>query len=458
MHLVSFPHFPYTGPLKAILTYNIITHRAGKYKHKIHFFKNVQDCRGYSNDAGLVFRNSLLNKRLFTPLSAGPYLASLFTPAWVTGTNVAPYIEFDIMGHHNLWQQCTAMQKDRDLSFDAFRGIAIIAVVAIHASATAFSWRYSPTGQWNFFFLVSFLQSLLFAVPALVFMSGYWSSKKSIKTLKDCKTFLMVKLSRILIPYIFWSLIFFGCTAIKTHNVNAHQIMFGLLLGGACTGYYFIVVIAQLYVLTPLLQHINRRSYGPILVFALNIISLLALYLSKVFNIIGHVPAYLPFYSWIIFYEIGLLVGNWDNKAIVRKNRWLLIFPAILVCLLILELEGLIILSKYDNLKFTISPMRYPLVLYSICIIFGFLYMRERFRYWPKFLVAIGNYSYGIYLIHILILGKVVSIVQKANIIYSLQPLYQFIVVLITVSTCFALIAITRKLLPKPFCRRVLGF
>jgi len=352
------------------------------------------------------------------------------------------------------------MQKDRDISFDAFRGIAIIAVVAIYAVRFGFSWRDSPTGQWNFLFLVGYQQLLNFAVPAFLFISGYWLSKKPIKSLEDYKTFLIRRFSRILIPYLLWSFILTGYVVVKTNDIDisVYGIILRLLTGGAAWGYYFIIVIAQLYILTPLLQYINRKSYGLILVLTLNIISLLALYLSRVFNIICHLPATLPFYSWIIFYEIGLLVGSSDNKIFATKKVRLFILPAILVCLLISELEGMLLLSGYSNLEFAISVIKYSSFLYSVCIIFGFLFLREHLPHFPRFLVVLGNYSFGVYLMHMIFLPPIAKVVQQSPIIYSFQPLYQFIVVTLTMLTCLVVIDITRRLLPRPFCVKVLGF
>jgi len=283
-------------------------------------------------------------------------------------------------------------------------------------------------------------------------------AKKPVRTLKDYKTFLIRRLSRVLIPYLFWSFILLGYAAIRTHDINGYKIIFKLLTGGTCLGYFFIVVIVQLYIMTPLLQYINRKPYGFILVLIFSIISLLALYLSRLFNIIWYLPASLPFYSWIIFYEIGLLVGNRDNKIFTSKNRCLFILPAILVSLLLSQLEAMTALSKYDNLGFAVSATKYSSILYSVCIIFGFLFVRERLKYCPKPLVKIGNYSFGIYLIHVPVLNKVVNAVQKSDIVYSFQPLYQFIVALITISICCVLISITRRLLPKSFYSKVLGF
>jgi len=352
------------------------------------------------------------------------------------------------------------MQRERDPSFDAFRGLAIIAVVAIHATFFGFSRGYSPTGGWNLF-LVAYCQLFGFAVPAFIFISGYWIAKKPIKSLEDYKTFLIRRLTRILIPYFFWSFILLGYAAIKTGDINVYQVIFKLMTGRACYPYYpyfFIIMIAQLYVITPLLHYINRKPYGLTLVLILNIIGLLLQYLSRLFKVIWYPAGTLPFYSWIIFYTIGLLIGSRDKKIFASKNMRVFILPAVLVSLLIAELEGIVVLSKYGNMFFAVSATRYSSFLYSTCIIFGFLYVRERFRYQPRFLVAIGNYSFGIFLIHMIVLNRVVNIVQKSNIIYSLQPLYQLAVVFITISLCFVVISITRKLLPKSFCHKVLGF
>jgi peptidoglycan/LPS O-acetylase OafA/YrhL len=348
----------------------------------------------------------------------------------------------------------TIMQKDRDISFDAFRGLAIITVVAIH------SWRCPTTGGWSLFFIVTYRQLLNFAVPAFIFISGYWMAKKPIRSLGDYRAFLTRRLSRILIPYLFWSSILLGYEAIKTHDIDVQQIIFKLLTGRATTIYFFIMVISQLYIITPLLQYINRKRYGLMLVLILNVISLLSAYLSRLyFNY--WIPVSSAFYSWVIFYEIGLVVDSSDNKIFAAKKVQLFILPAILVCLLISGLEASILLSKYDNLSaryFAVAPVKYSSFLYSVCIITAFLHIRKHLSHQPKFLAALGYYSFGIYLIHIPVLNQVANLVQKSSTIYSFQPLYQFIVVSITISICFAVISITRKLLPEPFCHKILGF
>jgi len=349
------------------------------------------------------------------------------------------------------------MRKDRDLSFDVFRGLAIIAVVAIHTFDTVFPWKSTAMGGWSLFFVVTYRQLLNFAVPAFIFISGYWASTKSIESLSDYRIFLIKRLPRVLIPYFFWSVILLGYAAIKENEFDVYQMIFKLLTGRATTIYFFIMVISQFYIITPLLQYINRKRYGLILVIILNVISLLSAYLGRLyFNY--WTPVSSAFYSWIIFYEIGLLVGSSDSKKFAAKKTLFFILPAVLVCLLISAQEASILLSRYNDSYFAIAPVKFSSFLYCVCIIIAFLHIKKYLSSQPKLLAALGYYSFGIYLIHMPILYWIVNLVRKSSTIYSFQVLYQFIVVLITIAICFILIDVARKLLPESFCHKVLGF
>ncbi len=350
------------------------------------------------------------------------------------------------------------MQQDRDLSFDAFRGLAMAAVIAAHGFGTVYPDGCPSIGKWNFYFLLAYVQPLLFTVPALFFMSGYWSSKRPISSLRDYRGFLARKLSRLLIPYLFWSLVILGYGAVKTEKLDVHEIVRRLLTGGASYPYYFIIALVQLYLLTPLLHYVNHRPRGPMLIFALAVASLTAVYLSRVYGVIFHLPMYLPFYSWIVYYELGLLAATNPDKALFPGKVRRFIVPAVLVCLLVSEIEAAALVSKCKNLPFAISPVKYSTFSYSACVIAAFLAARESINRWPKFLVRCGNYSFGIYLIHLPVLHQVAELVRRYEAIYLFQPLYQVTITVLTLSFCLVVIGLARKVLPKTFCVRILGF
>ena len=348
--------------------------------------------------------------------------------------------------------QPTLMQEKRDLSFDAFKGVAIIAVVAIHAIYVAGS-PYSPA-------FVYYRQLLNFSVPLFFFIAGYWSSKARIESLKDYTNFLSGRLSRILVPYFFWSAILFGYAAYCSGSIDLYQIIFKLFTGGACLGYYFAIAIAQVYILTPVLQYINRRfgwyGFASVLIFGLAIYFIL--YLSRLYEVIGHLPWALPFYTWIIYYEIGLFLPSRYAGTITPPKFRVYIHLAVPVSLIILLMEISFMLFRGNRLDFVVSPVKYSTLLYSVCVILLLFSFKDIFSRLPKLIYKLGYYSYGIYLIHVTVLVWAATFIRRINIISSFQPLLQLVLVAVTIMMCIVIISVSHKLLPNSFCRKVLGF
>jgi surface polysaccharide O-acyltransferase-like enzyme len=349
------------------------------------------------------------------------------------------------------------MPKDRDLSFDAFRGLAIIAVVAIHA--------VNPSVSPHSFAYLLYRQMLNFGVPAFFFISGYWASKRPIQSFGDYTAFLKRRLLRVLVPYLFWSSTLFVYLFITTWEINGFKMIYTLLTGGAFIGYYFIIALVQLYVITPILQYINRRLHicGFILILLFGMISLFVLYLSQIFNFIGHLPAALPFYTWIIYYELGLFMGDSRIEALSAAKTRLYLLLAVLVFWLISPAEVTLILSRRSDPAFAaylgqFSLFLFSSCLYSLCVIFAFLSVKEHFGRLPKLLNALGRYSFGIYLIHPIILDRLVAGFQKLGVAGSANAVYQLALVTGTLAICLILIIVARKLLPEFIYSKILGF
>jgi surface polysaccharide O-acyltransferase-like enzyme len=347
----------------------------------------------------------------------------------------------------------TLIQEKRDLSFDAFKGIAIIAVVAIHAIYAGGS-PYSPA-------FVYYRQLLNFSVPLFFFIAGYWSSKTKIESLRDYTHFLSGRLSRILVPYFFWSAIWLGYAAYCSGNIDLYQIVFKLFTGGACLGYYFAIAITQVYILTPVLQYINRRFgwCGFAIITLFGLAAFFMLYLSRYFEVIVHLPWALPFYTWIIYYEIGLFLPARYTQTIASPKFRVYIYLAFPISLLILLTEISFILYRGGHFDFALNPVKYSTFLYSICVILAFFSFKDIFSRLPtKLIYQIGYYSYGIYLIHVMVLAQAAAFIRRINFISSFQPVLQLILVAVTIMMCIVIINVSHKLLPNAFCRKVLGF
>lgn len=353
----------------------------------------------------------------------------------------------------------------RDESFDALRGIAIIAVVAIHASSYIFGSETFSLDSNGFNVALLYRQTLNFAVPVFLFISGYWMSNKKVDSFEEYKQFLIQRLKRIVVPYLFWSIFILSIVATRTQVFDVQEILFKLLTGGAIGPYYFIVLIAQFYILTPIFQRVNKNSYGFILILLINLLSLSFSYFTRLYfgsSFFSSLSVYaMPFYAWIIFYELGILYRNVDKHKI-SKHAATLIVISIIFALTMSLFEAKIIFIKYNNLEFAASAVKFSSFLYSGCFITGFLYIRQKVSKWSNLLVSLGNYSFGIYLIHMPVLWIVNDFLKetffKEGIHYTIQPIFQFIVVFMTVMICYVFMFTSKKILPRSIHKTLLGF
>lgn len=266
-----------------------------------------------------------------------------------------------------------------------FRGVAIIAVVMIHTT---------PAGQWQIF-CKPFIN---FAVAAFIFLSGYLTKTDNDNWLK----FYTRRISRVLVPYIIWTVIY-SIPDIRSAGMSA--LVKNLLCANATTTLYYIFVYIQFVLLTPLLGKLAKSPYRNLgwLIAPLSVI------LFKYIPVFGgieqgkHIQLFWndACLGWFTFYYLGLILGNRiiDRKFNVR-------YLAILYCAsLLLQIAEGYLWYKTDPAGCG-SQLKLTSILSSsifILLIYGVLLNRN---HQPKsrLLCMIGDYSFGIYLVHMMFL------------------------------------------------------
>ncbi|MCA1990764.1 MAG: acyltransferase [Coleofasciculus sp. S288] len=350
------------------------------------------------------------------------------------------------------------MEKQRDFSFDALRGIAIIAVVVIHATSLSLDSVEVKSG--NYFFLIAFRQLFYFAVPAFFFISGYWNANYTIASVEHYKIFLIKRLNRILIPYLTWSSLLILASSIHDQSFSISKAAFSLITGGASGPYYFIIALTQVYALTPIIKYLSKSFWGNTLIVLISFANLSLIYILQLhFNFSIDFRVYgLLFSTWIIFYSIGIILGSKERKNLRFSNKSIWILFGILLSLTLSTLESFYFLFNYPNVSFVSSAVKFSSFTYSFFIILGFMALRERVQVWSNLIVQLGEYSFGIYLIHMISMVKINYIMKYFTLVNSFQPIYQVVIVFLTILSCYGAIAITRKLLKRSFSSNVLGF
>lgn len=310
------------------------------------------------------------------------------------------------------------------------RAIAIIAVVMIHTT---------PAGQWQVF-CKPFIN---FAVATFIFLSGYLTKADNENWLK----FYVRRITRVLVPYIIWTVIY-SIPDIQSSGPSA--LVKNLLCANATTTLYYIFVYIQFVLLTPLLGKLAKSPYRQLgwLIAPLSVI------LFKYIPVFGDIQLgkHIQLFwnddclGWFTFYYLGLILGNRiiDRQFNIRNL-------AVLYC------ASLLLQMAEGYLWFTVDPagcgsqLKLSSILSSSIFLLITYYVLERCaprvnRGSPKpksrLLCTIGDYSFGIYLVHMMFLKGLQHLEFYSAIPY---PLTSLIVLSVSLIFCYACTAVMGK-------------
>ncbi len=278
------------------------------------------------------------------------------------------------------------MAKDRYLQ--AVRGLAIAAVVLIHClpvSDVAVALR--PFLNWG--------------VAAFIFLSGYLTSEEKIRR----GGVLSGRLKKTLIPYVVWSIAY---AALLNHS-GALGVAKALLAGSAAAQMYYVLVYAQLVVLTPLIYRLLRAC--PFVPYAVGILALVGREAAALAGIdLPQVQAI--FAVWLIFYVVGLDWDRWRGYVEGKAAHWAV---AVVVAIGIQEGFGFA-WSAFGDYNMATTQLKLSSMIASLAVIGLIMAVPAlwKLRVEGSFFAKLGDASWGIYLCHMFVvaaLGKVLTVI-----------------------------------------------
>ena len=292
-----------------------------------------------------------------------------------------------------------------------FRAFAIIAVVMIHST---------PMGMTQ----VVCRPLINFAVATFLFLSGYLTKTENDHWGAFCKR----RVTRVAIPYILWTVM------LTLGSGNLRQLPHNLLTAQAAGPLYYLLVYMQFVVLTPLLGKLARSRYQ----FLGWLVAPTALVVFKYYCMLtgqdepSHASLLMKdsCLGWFTFYYLGLLLGN----RIIEKHYQLKMLIVLYVLSLILQMAegyGWMMLGDGNygtqlKLSALLSSTLFLLIIYQL--------LNSRFDVRSRFLRLIGDYSFGIYLCHILVQKALTGHVAWHNAIP--YPVNAVIILLISLGCC----------------------
>lgn len=294
------------------------------------------------------------------------------------------------------------------------RVLATLSVILLHSSSGGiFSYNTIPH---SWYWICNITNSFgFFAVPCFVMLSGYLLLGRYDGNLMG---FMQKRFTRVWLPFTIWIGIYLAYRIFYEHHPNSIRVGIQKYLGGdVLFGHlWFVYMILGMYLLTPFLSKWLTLATKQEVYFFL----FLCFISAAIFPLITHLTGVKikfdlqNFGGYIGYYVAGYVLGNADTTAYKK------FYPIVFISFWILSAFG----NYYDTIthagKYQGNFYGYlsPNIIFDSVAIFLTFKHFFNIEILPKVTNLFDKYSYGIYLIHELVLRHL-SRVYHINWIYK---------------------------------------
>ncbi len=294
----------------------------------------------------------------------------------------------------------------RVIYFDYLRIIATMAVIAIHVSAQNF--RKVPVDSFDFFVFTFWDSIVRFAVPMFVMISGalFLNPQKTV-TFRD----LYAKYSlRMVTAFSFWSAVYLLYDFFIDHKKFDNTKDFIVSFAEGPYHLWFLFMIVGLYIIVPLLRKITESPEATryfLIVAAVFTILIPTLLLIPALSDFKDAFGKMKFH-FTLGYPCYFVAGYYLSKTeLSKKARRLLYALGLLAFLSTIVLSIVISKDRQKPYAALFENFTLNVALETIAV---FVFAKYNLNRMPKskrvqgLIFAFSKYSFGIYLVHILVL------------------------------------------------------
>lgn len=297
------------------------------------------------------------------------------------------------------------MYKERIFYLDVIRVFATFCIILCHTDVIQYDSVLFEKIKW-------FMGKC--GVPLFFILSGYLAFPFN----TGIEDYFKKKMNRIFFPFIFWVVVYLFV---------AKSLGFPLfesdLLNRASAHLWFVYIIIGLYLLVPVLSPFLEKASRSVLKFYLilwlitTIYPIIISYSNITFSEHNILYSLYYLYGYVGYFVLGFYLKKYDNTRILSLiyvlPMLLFSFTLIYVGFFVLNLQT-VVLSDYKGI---------PIVLYSIAI-FSLLKWAsvklETYSIVRKYIFLISESSFGIYLIHMLVVFYIYPFIFVSNVFPNL--------------------------------------
>lgn len=285
-------------------------------------------------------------------------------------------------------------------NIELLRTIAVIMVVAIHVCS--FNLRESTYGSlawWTSNIIDAFSRA---AVPLFVMISGFLLLDPS-KQIISVKDFFQRRVKRIGIPLVFWSFAYILIVLVFNHASDRPfryiEIIKSIYIGAPFYHMWYLYMLIGLYLITPLVQSfIIHYSFRTIFTYTIAFILLAAINCIEQKDLLDF-SSFFAFRTlpYIGYYLLGYCIG----KITISKKYTL---PLLIVSLLATILGNYFAGSATNYDTYFFRYLSVNVIIYTLSIFTLIMTFKPSAN---QLIISTSKYSFGIYLIHPLIIKPI---------------------------------------------------
>lgn len=282
-------------------------------------------------------------------------------------------------------------------SIDAIKSLAILGVILIHTTTRTL--EASNFNLVNFSWTLFLNQAMRFAVPLFMIISGF--VLELVRKEESYWSFIKRRFSKIFIPYILWSLIYY----LFIYTNNNDNLLEVLLTGNASYQLYFIPALLVFYLSFPLINKLIHNFSNKIILVLVACIGLFLLYKNyyiKAFDLGDEINAMILSY---VYFVIGVIAAN--NRIfiakITKKFNLFLSIPVVTLALYVFW-EGRNRYILTGNYLSYYSQWRPSVFFYTIFTALLFYYIFEHTRLNGSFISRFAKHSFFVFFVHVAVL------------------------------------------------------
>lgn len=286
---------------------------------------------------------------------------------------------------------------------DSLRALATIAVIILHVTAPLLTSMESLTDWWIGNIIES---SVRFSVPIFFMLTGALLFDKEYAI----NTFLKKRFFRVIIPFLFWSIpyILFSLTLKVMHKEDldffkVFTFIIDQFKNGSSYHLWFVYTLLGIYLFTPIIGKWIRNSTNKEILYFL-ILWLITVLFTYPFLSTFETKIDLSYFTGFLGYTIlGYYLKKIKFDSSQKKDSIaILLFFTGLIVTIIGTYFLFILKGEKDELYY-----QYLTLNVLMCSIGIYLYIKDKTiknQYTLRLLNLMNRFSYGIYLVHVLVL------------------------------------------------------